>query len=46
MNFDMTQMGDAPMSQPQQQQQQGQSSAGAGGGNMFMGSSGNTPNNM
>jgi hypothetical protein len=45
MNFDMTQMGDAPVSQ-QQQQQQAQSGGGASGGNIFMGSSGNTPNNM
>jgi hypothetical protein len=45
MNFDMTQMGDAPVPQ-QQQQQQAQSGGGASGGNIFMGSSGNTPNNM
>jgi hypothetical protein len=45
MNFDMTQMGDAPVPQ-QQQQQQAQSGGGASGGNVFMGSSGNTPNNM
>jgi hypothetical protein len=47
MNFDMTQMGDAPVpQQQQQQQQQAQSGGGASGGNIFMGSSGNTPNNM
>jgi hypothetical protein len=46
MNFDMTQMGDAPMPQQQQQQQQGQSGGGASGSNIFMGSGGNTPNNM
>jgi hypothetical protein len=46
MNFDMTQMGDAPVPQQQQQQQQAQSGGGASGGNIFMGSSGNTPNNM
>jgi hypothetical protein len=48
MNFDMTQMGDAPMTQQQQQQQQqqGQSGGGASGSNIFMGSSGTTPNGM
>jgi hypothetical protein len=46
MNFDMTQMGDAPMPQQQQQQQQGQSGGGASGSNVFMGSGGNTPNNI
>ena len=45
MNFDMSQMGDASMTQ-QQQQQPGQSASGASGSGVFMGSSGNTPNMM
>lgn len=46
MNFDMSQMGDAPMPQQQQQQQQGQGGGGASGGGVFMGSNGGTPNMM
>jgi hypothetical protein len=46
MNFDMSQMGDASMSQQQQQQQQPGQSGGSSSG-VFMGaSSGNTPNMM
>lgn len=46
MNFDMSQMGDAPMPQQQQQQGQGQSGSAAGAGGVFMGSNGGTPGMM
>ena len=48
MNLDLSQMDQIPVQQQQQQQQSGQSGSGttAGGGEVFMGSSGSTPNMM